>query len=497
MSDYLLTEAGDYLLLEDGDRIIILRSGVYIGGELYQIEKGSLLIDTRIEERSIAQFTIVDLESAYTFQQGQPIEISLPDGNLRFTGVIDDPEQIRTGPEGGLLHPIRCKDAHYYADKRLVAESYEDKTCGFIVDDLFDKYLDDEGITIGNIELGATLIEAIFNYVRCSDAYDALAEKAGKIWYIDENKALYFQARDTTAAPWTATGDDMEKRTSRTSGGNPLYRNRQYIRGGKGTTAEQTETLVADGEQVAFTVSFGIAKVPTSIKIDGGAALTMGIKGLDAPGDFEAYWNKGDPTITLTTAPAAAEEVEVKYYGLFDILTLSEDAPQILAQAAIEGVGTGYVEDIADEPTLIDKDASLDSGLAKLARFGLARKSLHFLTVRSGLKPGQLLPVVYPELNLASEDMLIESVVIRQHTENVTYEVTAIQGPVLGSWTNLFKALAGMKAEVIERLNVGSEQILIILDQEAETWEWDEDVNVIVYTCDLIDTGLVDTAIVC
>ncbi|KKL77550.1 hypothetical protein LCGC14_2033770 [marine sediment metagenome] len=470
--------------------------GIQVNEVAVDILKGSLMVDLRIEERSVAEFTIVDLLGTASFLQGQSVIIYDPDDTLIFGGVIDNPETIRTAPSGELLHPIRCIDYHYFADKRLVAESYEDKTCGFIVDDLFDKYLDGEGVTIGLIELGATLVEAIFNYVRVTDAFDALAEKAGKIWFIDENKALYFQDRGTSTAPWTLTGNDMAKR-SKLSGGNPLYRNRQYIRGGRGTTAEQTEVFTGDGVTVAFTVGFPFEQVPTSVSVVDRAAQTIGIKGLDTAKD--CYWNKGDATLTFEVAPEDTKDVTIVYYGQFPILTLAEDTDEIAAQLATEGVGTGYVDDIADEPTLDDIDASFDSGLAKLARFGVAGKHLNFPTVRSGLKPGQLLPVNYPGLNLDSEDMLVESVLIRSIREHLTYDITAIQGPELGSWTNLFKSLAAMKGEVIERLNVGTEQILIILVKKDETWEWEEEIAVTVLACTACDSVPVGgtTPIVC
>ena len=58
-----------------------------------------------------------------------------------------------------------------------------------------------------------------------------------------------------------------------------------------------------------------------------------------------------------------------------------------------------------------------------------------------------------------------------------------IQGPESGSWADLFKSLADMKQEVIERLNVGTEQILIILVSEAETWEWAESITESPFAC--------------
>ena len=93
--------------------------------------------------------------------------------------------------------------------------------------------------------------------------------------------------------------------------------------------------------------------------------------------------------------------------------------------------------------------------------------------------------------------MLIESVKIRTFAEHVTYDVVALQGPELGSWSNLFKALAAMKGEVTERFNVGTEQVLIILVSKAGNWEIEENIDVTVVTCPLVDTAQVDTAIIC
>jgi len=445
-----------------------------VDGDIPYLRKGDTQVELRIEERSVAQFTIVDTAGSASYQKGQPVTIYDATDTRIFGGVIDTVETIPMSPAGGLFHFIRCADWHYLADKRLVAESYEDKTCGFIVDDIFDDYLDEEGVTIGNIELGATLIEAVFNYVYASDAYDALAEKAGKIWFIDENKALYFQDRDTTAAPWDATTDEMIKGTAKLLGGNSLYRNRQYIRGGRATTLLQTEKFVADGEQNAFTVSFPIAKVPTFVEVNAVDKTPLGIKGLDAPGDFASYWSKGDPTIYLTDVPTAGWIVEIRYYGMFDVLVLVEDDDAIDAQLAIEGAGTGYVDSIADEPKLTDKDASIDSGKAKLAKYGVTGKRFTYQTVDTGLKPGQLQTIDYPTLGINSESFLIEAVTIRGLGSLITYDIVAISGPEVGSWQQYFKALASQKQEVIDRLNVGSEQVLIILVARDETWGWTE-----------------------
>ncbi|MBA7639678.1 hypothetical protein ES703_47338 [subsurface metagenome] len=479
---------------------------VKIDNVAVEIEKASLIVENRIEERSTADFTIVDTAGTASYTKGQAVLIYDPNDVLIFGGVIDTPEIIRIAPSGELYHPITCADYHYFADKRLVAESYakdDERTCGYIVEDIFDKYLAEEGIIIGLIELGPVVVEAIFNYVRVTDAYDALAEKAGKIWYIDENKKLYFQDRGTTLADWTITGDDIIKGSGKLSGANPKYRNRQYIRGGRATTDVQEEKFLGldnppNDVRYAFTIGYPIVKKPTVV-VEDRAAQVVGIKGLDTTKD--CYWSKGDATIVFEVAPEDGKLVTITYFGEYPILALVTDEDAITAQLATEGTGTGYVEDIADEPTLNEKDALLDSGLAKLARFGVVGQSFTFQIRRTGLKPGQLATVLYPALGLDC-DMLIEAVTTRVYTGNLLYDVVAIIGPETGSWTNLFKALALMKQEVIERLNVGTDQILIILVSKVEVWGWEETIPwpPTVYPCPIVGTAEADdvaTASVC
>lgn len=506
--DVLLLEMGGVLLFEDYIPPIppippvppanLEVSQVLIDGVKVELKKGSLLVELRIEERSIAEFTVIDTAGVLSYQKGQPVEIYDVTNTLIFGGVIDTPEKTTMAPSGGLYHPIRCVDWHYLADKRLVAESYLATSAGDIVKDIRTKYLVAEGVTVGNIEDGPDIVEAVFNYVRASEAYDALAEKAGKIWYIDENKALYFVNRDTTPAPWNWTTHTPKPAGSKAflSGGNPKYRNRQYIRGGRGTTALQTETFTGDGVTVAFTVGFPFQQAPT-VTVNA-VARTIGIKGIDVAKD--CYWNKGDATLTFDAGSTpGAVAVVIKYYGQFDILVLAEDIVAIADQLAIEGAGTGYVDEISDEPKLDDKDASIDAAKAKLVRYAVTGQRFEYETLLTGLKPGQLQTINYPALGLNNAEMLIEAVSIRGAGSNNHHRITAIQGPTMGSWSDFFKALAHMKAEIIDRLNVGSDQILIVLVSRSETWKWTESITETPFACPICSPTTIcgPTVIVC
>jgi len=428
------------------------------------IKKGSLIVENRIEERSIANFTIVDLLGT-TYYKGQAVLIYDPNNVLIFGGVIDNPETVRMAPEGGFYHPITCTDYHYFADKRLVVASYAaGETCGFIVDDIFDNYLAEEGVTITatSIQAGPIIAEAVFNYGSVSEAYDALAELAGFTWFIDENKVLYFIDRTTNVAPWTATPSNIDN--ALLSGANPLYRNKQYVRGGTGLTDPQVETFSGNGQTVAFTVGYPIASVPT-VNVVGVGVQDMGIKGLETGED--CYWSKGDATIVfdaLSIPPAIANNIVVTYVGEYPLISLAINEGSQIALKAIEGSGTGIVESIVDEAYHESKDSSLESAGAKLLHYCRDAAKLSYSTVETGLKAGQFQPVDYPLLGLDEAEMLIESVMTRVHTGNLSYDVVTIQGPAMGGWTKFFSTILRRQTA---SLHIGAGRLLVLL-QEGE-----------------------------
>ncbi|GAG93688.1 unnamed protein product, partial [marine sediment metagenome] len=175
---------------------------VLIGGEIPDLVKGSLSIELTIEERSIASFTLFDSLGADSYEWGQPVSIwDITDTRI-FDGFVAEPEMRRVSPDGGIYHAIRCMDNHYLADKRLVIASYTNENAGDIVTDLLADYLAAEGVTLGEIQDGEAVSQAIFNYVSVAEALDSLAELSGFTWYIDEAKDLYFIDRITNLTDW-------------------------------------------------------------------------------------------------------------------------------------------------------------------------------------------------------------------------------------------------------------------------------------------------------
>jgi hypothetical protein len=264
------------------------------------------------------------------------------------------------------------------------------------------------------------------------------------------------------------------------------YRNRQYLRGGRAVTALQTENYTGDGATKSFVVGYPIAKVPTSITV-GGAAQTIGIKGIDTAKN--CYWAKGDPVITWDVAPAGAAAIVIQYYGEYNIIVVREDGAAITARAAVEG-GTGIVEHMADDASVTTQDDAMAICLAMLNEYGVIGEIYTCETFDYGLEPGQEVTVTYPAYNLASANMLIESVDIVEFAPGTpVYSIKAVYGPAQGDWTKLFATLAHIKDDVLDRLTIGRDEVLIILSQHYGDWGWEETVTETVYACTALDTG--------
>ncbi len=465
---------------------------VYVNGVQIVREKGSVRIHKAIESRSTARFTVVDETGIGAYVKGMPVQILKswipPFYHTLFAGFINTVEKVRIPNSDIVYHGISCVGNVYLADKRVKGGSYLATSAGDIVTDMISDPLGAEGVTAGTIQAGPTLAEVIINYPYCSEALDKLASYSGFIWDINDFKELYFAERTTTPAPFGLDESNIRRFSPKFKQQANQYRNRQYLRGGLLTTVLQTETFTGDGVVQSFTVGFPLAKEPASVKVNA-IAKTVGIKGIDTA--FDCYWSKSDPVIVFTAAPGAGLPVEIQYYGEYIFRGVTEDAALIAARQAIEG-GTGIVESIDDDPSVTSADDAFDVMRAMLDKYGIIGEIFTIDTFDFGLEPSQLVTITYPEYNLSSADMLVESVDISEFTPGVPlYSIKAVYGPAEGDWTKLFGRLARIKSEILDRLTVGKDDVLIMLNQNYGNVEVDEVVTENVYACTICGTGAV------
>lgn len=355
--------------------------------------------------------------------------------------------------------------------------------------------------TTTQIAAGATVIGATFNYARVSDCIQALADKAGFIWYIDQFRHLWFYAPGAVAGP-TITSAQMIDDSIDVTHTNPIYRNRQFITNISAQTSSQTETRKGDGSTKAFTMSYPLSATPT-ITVNG-SAKTVGIKGVNSSG-FDFYWSLGDPVIAQDNAGTtliSTDTLSVTYVGQYTAIVQSDDSHQQSLQKGIELIGSGIVEDAMSAAEVASINEAIQLANGQLSKFSATGKQVTFDTTVSGFTPGQLATVTIAEHGITAEQMLVESVVLRDHLYGdqdftATYTITAVEGPANTDWATFWTTLITKGSNYIDSISLGANGTLVTNETLTENWSWTETVTETVYACPLVGTALVGSANVC
>lgn len=451
---------------------------------------GNPSISDAIGQRSTCKLVVRDDLGTARYAQGSAVYVYDNTGALIFGGIVQTDTIQKPSWGNLLLHSVACADWHYLADKRIVATSYANVTCGFMVNDLVTNFLASEGVTVGSIQTGPTLSGSIaFNYKTASYCLDKIATLAGFSWWIDASRQLWFIAPSTNLAPFTVDGsqvDDINHPLSLELT-NPLYRNSQWIVGHKEVTTAQTETRKGDGTNRTFTMAYALHSVPSNIHVNAGAAQTIGINGVDTGKQW--YWSKGSNQIvqdSSQTVLATTDTLSVTYVGEFAAVVYSQDGQQVAAQKTLEGAGSsGVVEDVQTDTALTTSAQAFQLAASLLAKYATSGEILKFTTKTPGLMKGQLLTVNLGTPWALSGQFLIESVTIR--FDGLTqwwYDVSALAGPVNDTWVQFFTRLAA-PASVVDDSSVGTSQSVALLQQFAAAWAWTAVLNATVTACAL------------
>lgn len=486
---------------------------VLISGQAVYVVAGTLNVTNTIGRRGQATFT-VRTTTATHFQQYQPVTIYDASNTLAFSGYITTPKERKPGFQNSLLHTITCVDQHYLADKRRIAASYTNKTCGYIAQDIVINLLSQEGVSVGQIYDGITpsntlypdttlypggnvglIPQATFVYSKVSDALDALVKAASAsgvpyYWQIDQNKQLYFVPYTTVVNSTVVDGTKVDQvlNPPYVQRANPTYRNSQYILGGVAQTVSQTEVRKGDSNTQSWTMGYALNATPT-ITVNG-AAQTVGIKG--ATGS-QFYWAQGDNIVTQDSAQTkliSTDTLQVVYVGQFPSVIVSQSAAQIAYQATVDGT-SGIVDDAISDATLTSIGNGLTEASQLLTRYGVQGTIIQFSTLASGYAQGQLITVNLPAHGLNNAQMLIENVVISDQIDmlNIWYQITAVQGPYDTTWMQFFSSLLAQQAPA-NSINVGVTQSVTLLASFVGNVTPSCTLSVSVYACPIPNTTL-------
>lgn len=458
-----------------------------IGGRELDYINGTLSITHSIDNRCSVRFA-VESDESLNIIDGEYVALRLRKKRA-FDGLVTIPTQSFPGPFNRIYSiDATCFDA--LADRRVIAATFQSMTVADIVRELLQEYLYDDDVAEGQISGGFLVTEALFSYVPLSKALDALAAAANYHWHIDGLRRLNFGPIDLFAAPFDLDEIDGYADSVKVDGGNREYRNRQYIRGGKAETVSRTESWLGDGEQKTFVTGFPIARDPT-ITVDS-VAQTVGVKGIGSE-DAQWFWAHGSTEVTQRsgdTPLSAAQVLEITYVGLFDLVVVSSDLFAISQRQAVEGFGTGIVDHVETDTTLLSQSAAFESAASLLNKYATEARSLSWDTEREGLDAGQLITANLPDLDFDGVQLYIFEVTTKDKASRLIHSVRAAEGPDDKDWASWFKKIAQPAEPLFFRENIGEEETVIVLTSYAENWEWTEDVAQTVYSCPVPSTSL-------
>src|SRR5258708_1019401 len=242
--------------------------------------------------------------------------------------------------------------------------------------------------------------------------------------------------------------------------------------GAPGTTLAQTENHAGDGAPRVFPTAYPIHSVPSDIHINAGAAQTIGILGVDTGKQW--YWNKGKIGVTQDasgTLLATTDTLHITYVGEYVVVTNSIDGAQQALEAAIEGAGTGLVEQVTADASLVTLNQAFQSGAALLAKFAVFATTLTFRTRTTGLAPGQLLTVNLPPVwQFSAQQVLIETVDITYDDYQLWYDVKALVGPVDAPWVQFWQAVTSKQAIIDQSIGTAITTAALAAPTETAAW---------------------------
>ena len=487
---------------------------VLIDGLEVFVIAGSLTVDNTIGRRGSASFTVYS-DNVTHYQQYQKVTIYDANQNLIFSGYLDQPKEQKPGFQPSLIHTLTCTDQHFLADKRIMAASFVNKTCGTIAQYIWSNFLAAEGVTVGQIFDGllpssdlypsptlypggnvGLIPQASYAYCKVSEALDSLVTAASTsgipyYWMIDQYKKLYFVPYTTIINPNVVDGTKIDQKGTPpyVQRQNSLYRNTQYITGGVAQTSPQTENRLGDGVTTAWTMGFQLSSLP-AITVNG-TAKTVGIKGVDSGKDF--YWNKGDATITQDsggTVLTAVQTLQVVYIGQYPNVTITSNTAQIGFEKSLDG-STGIIESVTNDSSLLNTTNALNLASQLLTRYGVQGTILEFTTLDNSFAPGQIITVNLPDHALNNVDMLVESVSASDQMDgiNLWNTVTAVLGPYDVSWIDFFSTIL-KQPQIANAINIGVSQDVTLLANFTGGVSTSATLSAQVFSCPVVNTTL-------
>lgn len=467
-----------------------VKSTLSIGGRDYmgQVQKNTLHITQNVSNRGLMSFSIeIDsffqlpkvgeevIFASYRCQQGRFVR--------EFAGTIEYLDFEDEECDGVYTVEIEVVDFNQIADRRIVANLYENMAPYEIIEDVVKNYVYEENLDISNVKPPSDQIQkVVFSYIPFSKVLDDLAKLMGAFWYIDYYKRLHFFLRsakvnndlliESICDCDLSVEDDqlcvMLKKEGCFGGmrvgeigvrrTRENLRNVQFVIAGYDTTTLNTEFFNGDNERRTFTVEYDVSSLLldgdgnidlSSIKVGGVNATSIATKGSQGYKDAQWVYEKGSKEFTYNDALAAipfGTDIEINFYGLIKKIGSFRDRASIGYRARIEN-NSGIYEEVHDDESIESLQYANDYAFGLVQRHKNILNKFRFSTDENVMEIGDLVDVNIPDLDIVSYissngGYLVVDKRIRDingKSFRITYEL--VDGTFANGWQDFWKKI--------------------------------------------------------
>lgn len=405
---------------------------------------GSLSISDEITNKTnTCSFNTYDLDGTWVPSPSDVVKVYDPSGDLIFAGTIVNASETRIGinPDDGeelLRYSVQCQDYTKILQRKLIVETYANKTCKTIIQEMMTKYFPTENISLDLVEDGPTIENITFNYAPADQAISLLAQNAGFQWSLDYNKILHFFDQANSTVKYTITDSSDNWTQLKINPDTSQLRNRVYIRGGIYYSDPYLQSIVADGEQEEFILAYTPDSNNFYVTADS-VSKTVGLDGIDTAEDFDFLLTRKEKALKMGKSAWAAANtplavdtiIDVTYNYEIPILSVQEDSDSILAMKTIEG-GDGVYEYVVNDENIVSISAARLRAAAELRDYANPVIKGSVVSYEThGIKSGDLMNINLTRRGLDSS-YLIQNVKIKQLTSDTLQYTISFSGKLYG-----------------------------------------------------------------
>lgn len=450
---------------------------VYINGTEYNATD-DWTISEKVGNPTSSSFNVL-VEEQPVPQSGDVIEFKNDSDDIKFFGLVGIPKSpAYSTPYQPKLYSLNCTNGNSIMQRRLVNQSYSNKTMTEIVNDLYTRYIQGEGITLGTISEIDTPTFEVYNAKNMSlmSVLNELAGFIGGVWQVTDDKVFNFlKLDDFPHCSQTLTVDNAPfGNLQRTDNAKDLRTN-QIIDGAYLTTDPQTEQTTVTENWNGFFTAFPIVQKPTlyvnNVQVP---ETAVGVRGIDESDTILFYWAYKSNQVSLNpsysgTKPAEGDVIKIVYVGLAPIRYEVRNSAKVDEIAQKTGL-SGIIDNLYTDSTIVTRQDAVNKANSLLQQYGEQKNTIKCVTdihtfLSAGFSVDDLTLYTQwtfdcPEFDMVGEYVITERVITplrRNDDDSVTISLTFMDRDFVQSYGETITKLYFD----ITKLSVRADEIVI------------------------------------